>query len=278
MKKAKKLMSLLLAVIMVIGVLNVAPFTVGAVDYTSDGYKYTVSNSKATLTGYTGSSTALNIPSTLGGYKVTTIGSGAFENNKTISSVTIPNSVTSIGGSSFSGCTRLTTVSIGNSVDSMGNYAFSGCTSLNKVTIASGSLVIGSYAFYGCTSLNSIYIPDPFIQIGKVKLNDDNLKDEYVFYNHPSSLTIYGKSGSFAQQFAEANGIKFSTVPELLIGDTNNDGTISILDATEIQKYLANLIKLSAEQKTVSDTNGDGNIDILDATHIQKYLAQLIQL
>ena len=64
----------------------------------------------------------------------------------------------------------------------------------------------------------------------------------------------------------------------LLIGDTNFDGIISIRDADEIQKYLANLITLNDEQKAVSDTNGDGIISILDVSQIQKYLAHLVQL
>lgn len=60
------------------------------------------------------------------------------------------------------------------------------------------------------------------------------------------------------------------------LGDVNLDGTINILDATEIQKSLAKIVTLNVEQETVADTNNDGIINILDATQIQKYLAKLV--
>ena len=145
------------------------------------------------------------------GSGVTSIGNSAFKDCKSLTSVTIPNSVTSIEGYAFSSCTKVTSLKIGNSIDEMGSYAFSGCTSLKTVTIASGTTIIGYGAFYDCASLTSISIPDTVIKIGSVKLNDDNLKDNTVFYNHPSSMTIYGTSGSFAQKFANANSIRFST-------------------------------------------------------------------
>lgn len=59
-----------------------------------------------------------------------------------------------------------------------------------------------------------------------------------------------------------------------LIGDTNLDGTIDILDVTAIQCYLAELETISDEQIALADTNGDGEIDIADATHLQMYLAE----
>lgn len=66
------------------------------------------------------------------------------------------------------------------------------------------------------------------------------------------------------------------TVSVYDIGDVNGDGKISILDATEIQKYIAQLSSLKDEQLAVADVNGDGKISIIDATEIQKYIAQLI--
>ena len=62
--------------------------------------------------------------------------------------------------------------------------------------------------------------------------------------------------------------------PQGLIGDTNIDGSITISDATEIQKHLAELIQFSDEQLLLADTNGDGKVDITDATYLQMYLAE----
>ena len=63
---------------------------------------------------------------------------------------------------------------------------------------------------------------------------------------------------------------------QLLTGDVNGDGVISIADATTLQKYLANIVDFDYEQLAVADTNGDGSVSIADATQIQKYLANII--
>ena len=55
-------------------------------------------------------------------------------------------------------------------------------------------------------------------------------------------------------------------------GDVNEDGTVSVVDATTIQKYLVNFINLSDRQKEVADLNNDNKISILDATYLQRYL------
>ena len=58
---------------------------------TEGDYTYTVSSGKATITDCSESiSGAITIPSTLGGYPVTSIGSYAFYNCSSLTSVTIP--------------------------------------------------------------------------------------------------------------------------------------------------------------------------------------------
>lgn len=64
--------------------------------------------------------------------------------------------------------------------------------------------------------------------------------------------------------------------PEILIGDVNSDGDVTIDDATMIQKAIAELIELDDTQKKAADANADGQITIDDATMIQKYIAELI--
>lgn len=63
---------------------------------------------------------------------------------------------------------------------------------------------------------------------------------------------------------------------DYMIGDVNFDGSIDIVDATEIQKHIININALSDEQLAVADVNGDGNINVIDATQIQKYITNLI--
>lgn len=66
------------------------------------------------------------------------------------------------------------------------------------------------------------------------------------------------------------------TKPVQIIGDVNGDGSITVLDATTLQKYISGLVSFSDEQLALADTNGDGIVTVLDATAIQKYIAGLV--
>lgn len=58
--------------------------------------------------------------------------------------------------------------------------------------------------------------------------------------------------------------------------DADNDGEISILDATAIGLHLASLDELSEEEQLLSDIDFDSKVSILDATKIQRKLADYI--
>ena len=61
-----------------------------------------------------------------------------------------------------------------------------------------------------------------------------------------------------------------------LLGDTDLDDELSILDATEIQRVLAKITKWSdSELEFVADYDQDGDVSIMDATAIQRRLAKL---
>lgn len=66
-----------------------------------------------TITKYTGTESTVILPSTINSWPVTKIGEDAFQDNTTITSVTIPANVTEIGSNAFAGCTNLTSVTYG---------------------------------------------------------------------------------------------------------------------------------------------------------------------
>ena len=63
-----------------------------------------------TITKYTGKESTVILPSTINSWHVTKIGEDAFQDNTTITSVTIPANVTEIGSNAFADCTNLTSV------------------------------------------------------------------------------------------------------------------------------------------------------------------------
>ena len=97
---------------------------------------------------------------------VTSIGSSAFYNCSSLTSVTIGNSVTSIGEYAFLCCTDLTSVTIGNSVTSIGRGSFEECRILTSVTIGNSVTSIGDGAFFNCRGLTSVTIPNSVTNIG----------------------------------------------------------------------------------------------------------------
>ena len=115
-------------------------------------YTYSVNpdNVSVTITDYPETATgAIEIPATIDGRSVTSIGGSAFLWCSSLTSVTIPDSVTSIGNAAFDGCFSLTSINIPDSVTSIGSSAFRNCSSLTSITIPDSVTSIGNSAFLG---------------------------------------------------------------------------------------------------------------------------------
>lgn len=195
----KKILSVLLSVIMILGVFTIVPFHAFAeTSGTTGDCTWKLENGVLTISGngQMGDYGVYNSPSsTPWGYitdviiedGVTSIGSNAFSNmnltdidipdsvkyigkgafkNCGLLSVSIPDSVVSICEGAFSRCTSLTHVDIPDSVISIGYGAFIGCTGLTSVDIPKSVTCIGDDAFAGCTGLTHVDIPDSVVSIG----------------------------------------------------------------------------------------------------------------
>lgn len=134
-----------------------------------------------TVSGYTGNSDTLWIPSYIGNIAVTSISASAFVNHLKVTKVVVPETVIKIGSGVFKDCNALEDITlpfVGSSVDSTSalsyifgtvpktlktvriidddtipDNAFSGLNQLKEVWLPKTSTSIGSYAFQNCDGL-----------------------------------------------------------------------------------------------------------------------------
>lgn len=100
------------------------------------------------------------IPDEYEGKPVTRIERSAFQNNKTIKSISIPESVTEIGAYAFNSCAALTSVALNANITEISEYTFQKCKELTDITIPDSVTVIGKCAFIDCEKLSDLEIPD----------------------------------------------------------------------------------------------------------------------
>jgi predicted alpha/beta superfamily hydrolase len=74
---------------------------------------------------------------------------------------------------------------------------------------------------------------------------------------------------------ATKNVISTGSKRSVIIGDTDYDGEISVMDAAKIQKYLVGKATMGNTALTLADVNGDNSVDVMDSALIQKYLVNL---
>ena len=152
-------------------------------------WTYTVSDGKASISDVPETTTgAITIPSSLGGYPVTSIGEYAFEDCSGLTSVTIPNSVTSIGKYAFSSCSGLTSITIPDSVTSIGDLAFSCCPKLVEVIIKSSLSISKDSSSYGHVALYALDVHS-----GESKIVNYN---DYLFYTFKGVNYLLGYVGT----------------------------------------------------------------------------------
>ena len=88
------------------------------------------------------------------------------------------------------------------------------------------------------------------------------------------SLTIGIEIKAAAGSWGSIDCVELVRRPKTyLLGDADGDGEVTIIDATNIQKKLANLPLSCRFNETAADTDGDDKVTIIDATYIQRWLA-----
>lgn len=147
----------------------------GTFKYEADFY-----NNTCVLKGYLGNDSVVNVPESIDGYRVVSLGSECFLRKTNvvkvnipstvksirarafmesgIREITIPETVTQLSGSAFYRCNNLERVVIKAPVTKIEMNTFAKCFNLKSVVLPNTIREIDSYAFQYCRSLTSINI------------------------------------------------------------------------------------------------------------------------
>ena len=231
-------------------IIMLATMTIGAVfaateEYGGMTYTYEVSGGKATITKAEGYEKTVIIPSTLGGYTVTTLKGGAFQNNTTVQRITIPETVTTLtyyyssgDHGVFQACNSLNTCNIPSGVTTIPEDCFGGCTRLHGVVLPTGLKSIGNGAFANCSSLDKIEFPESLMSIGYSAFSGCTSLKEAIL---PDSVTSLG-SGAFRDCSSLVKvhlSSNLKTIKDWMFGDCSNLLEVNIPSGTTFIDYNA---------------------------------------
>lgn len=188
---------------------------------------------------------------------VTSIGQYAFYLCYNITGATLPNRLTVIEDGLFSGCAKLTEVNIPDRVKSIGKLAFNDCYVLTSLRLPDSVTSIGEMAFYNSHGLESIEIPKSVTSIGEKAFSDC------------INLTIYTPKGSYAQSYAQKNGIRYSsgafkapdTVSKILIDEFS-----LMLHVGETANLNATVVPATARDKSIKWSSANTKVVKVDKT------------
>ena len=209
-KRRASVLAVLLALLCVISSMSVFKVDVKAEESamkTEDGrfeYVEDTENGGYMIYDYLLNEDAVEIPAEINGKPVTSIDQYSFY-QKTMTSVTIPDTVKKIGESAFYECKNLKNVHIPDSVTDLEPYSFGDCYALASFNIPKGITEIPAYAFEWA-NITSLDIPDNITKIGE---------GAFGFCENLTSLTIPDSVTEIdAKAFQSCKGLKSFEVPK----------------------------------------------------------------
>ena len=217
----KKLLSVLTVIALLVSVVPMGAFSITASAETYGNYTYRIENGEAYISKVNQNIQGdITVPSTLGGYPVTSIGDWSFYQCDRLVSVTIPDGVKEIGSHAFYTCDNLVSVSIPESVTTMYDSVFSHCIRLTSIVIPDGVGSIGKFTFKECTSLETAFIGESVVSLGDYAFDScknlttialpASLLDvgDWVFYDCSKITDVYysgSRQSSYNIAFKEKN-------------------------------------------------------------------------
>lgn len=146
---------------------------------------------------YSGTDEVVVVPETIDGETITFVRQYCFSNRTTDKAIRFPDTIEYFEDCACALNENIEIVIMGKGTKSIGEGAFLQCKSLKEVVLNEGLESIDTLAFVNCDSLKSIHIPESVTTI------------EYGAFPSDLEFTIFGKAGSFLEQYAQENSIKF---------------------------------------------------------------------
>lgn len=116
--------------------------------------------------------------------EITIMKDGVFYNNKSLTSIKLPNKLENFWDNAFNGCTSLNNIVMPSTVVGIHNNVFEGCTSLSNVTFNDSYTTLGHHVFKNCP-LAAVTFPNTLNSIGEyafenTKLNTVDLSNTLI--------------------------------------------------------------------------------------------------
>lgn len=233
---------------------------------------------------YIGSGTELVIPRIVNNLMVVSIGDHCFMDNSTVTSVETSSPLWTVGEYAFLNAAALETFICNFALKEIGASAFYGTTSLKNINIEDSVVTVIRPHTFTDSGIEQISLPDTCTeimhdafsqchQLTKIVIPESVITIDNDAFKFSENVVIYCYSDSYAHQYAEDNNIPYVLLSDsFILGDTDGDNSVDVVDATWIQRYTAQMDVTPINATLMNgDVDDDGTPTVIDATFIMRY-------
>lgn len=176
----------------------------------SGDFQYSGSGGLATITGYTGAGGSVDVPLTIGAYRVAYIGGYAFAYANSVTNINLPGGLISFEPSAFFLCPNLTAINVdrvNSGLCSVDGVVFnkSRLTLLQyppaktgSYSVPAGVTTLNTGAFLNCNRLTRIIVPASVTSIGNQAFDYCSAMSSFLFLGNAPTVYTSGFASSSA--------------------------------------------------------------------------------